>query len=147
MEDDSSDFQTFSSQAGASVFWFFHYPAGLAICHGGKHPEPGLTIHADGDFVLLPPSRYSSGIVHDYLNPEQPVAEAPQWLVDLAFETVQENSVQSVPRIPPHRADYEVLSGFAKPSAKVENHNFGRKGWLVFGRMGWRRKINFPRRA
>lgn len=73
MEDEDSDFQTLSSRAGESVFAFFRFPAGLAVRYGCKHFEHGLAIHGDGDFVLLPPSRYSSEIVHDYLNPDAPL--------------------------------------------------------------------------
>lgn len=147
IEDDGSDFHTLSSRAGEFVFAFFRYPAGLAMRHSGRHPEPGLTIHGEGDFVLLPPSRYSSGIVHAYLNPDEPVEAAPQWLLDLAFETVQEYCELLAPRIPPQRVDAESLYGFAKCSAKAESQICGQKGGLAFGRMGWRRKIHFPRRA
>jgi hypothetical protein len=139
-----SDFQTLTSQAGESGFGFFRYPAGLAMRRGGRHPEPGLTIHGENDFVLLPPFRYSPRIAHEYFNPEETVAAAPQCLQNLAFEAVKENSV---PRIPPHRAEPDSMLGLAKPSAKAESQNFGRKGWPAFGQTTWRRKINFPRRA
>jgi hypothetical protein len=115
--------------------------------HGGRHPEPGLTIHGDGDFVLLPLSWYSSGIAHAYLNPDAPVEAAPLWLLDLAFEAARDNSELLVPRIPPHCVAPESLPGLATCSAKAKSQNFGRKEWLAFGPMGWRKKIHFPRRA
>jgi hypothetical protein len=145
--DDGSDFQTLSSRAGESVFAFFRFPAGLAMRHGYRHFEPGLAIHGDGDFVLLPPSRYSSGIVHDYLNPDTLVAVVPPWLLDLAFEAVREDSELLVPRIPPHRAGPEFLPGIATPSAKAESQNSGQKRGLTFGQANWRKKLHFPRRA
>jgi hypothetical protein len=104
-------------------------------------------IHGNNDFILLPPSRYSSGIVHTYLNPDAPVEAAPQWLLDLAFEAEEDDSELRVPRIPPHRVNPESLPGVAKRSAKAESQICGRKGWPAFGPMGWRRKIHFPRRA
>jgi len=147
MDNDGSDFQTLRSRAGESVFAFFRFPAGLAIRHGYRHFAPGLAIHGDGDFVLLPPSRYSSGIVHDYLNPDAPVAVVPPWLLDLAFEAVREDSELLVQRIPPHRADPDFLRGFATTSAKAESQNSGQKRWLTFGQANWRKKLHFPRRA
>jgi hypothetical protein len=142
--EESSDSQTLTSRAGESVFGFFRYPVGLAMRRGGRHPDPGLTIHGEDGFVLLPPSRYCFSTAHEYLNPNEPVATAPQWLMDIAFEAVKENSVS---RIPPHRAEPHFMPGFAKPSAKNDSQNFSRKGWPAFGQTTWRRKVNFPRRA
>jgi len=136
-----SDFQIFTLRAGESVFGFFRYPVGFVLRRGGKHPEPGLTIHGDNDFVLLTP--WSAG----KLNAEKEVAAAPQWLLSLAFEVVKEKSDRLVPRITPHRADPESLPRFPKFSANAEDQNFNSKGWPAFGQTNWRRKINFPRRA
>ena len=66
--------QTLTSRTGESIFAYFLYPASLVVRHGGKHPDSGLTIHGENDFVLLPPSRYSARIAHEYLNPEETVA-------------------------------------------------------------------------
>lgn len=139
-----SDCQTLTSRAGESLFSYFRYPVGLVLRQGGRYPSPGLRIHGDGDFVLLPPSRYSSKIAHEYLNPDESVATAPQWLLDLAFEAAKEESVS---RIPPHRAEPDFMPGFAKHVAKAESQNFGRNGWPAFGQTSWRRKVDFPRRA
>jgi hypothetical protein len=92
--DEFSDSQSLTSRAGESAFAYFRYPVGLVMRRGGRDPEPGLTIHGDNDFVLLPPSRYFSRAAHEYLNPDESVATAPQWLLDLVFEAVKENFVR-----------------------------------------------------
>lgn len=129
-----SDFQILTSRAEESFFGFFLDPASLAMRRGGRHPERGLTIHGDNDFVLLPP--WSAG----NLNSEEEVVAASQWLLDLAFEVVKEKSDWPVPRISPHRTDPESLPSFAKCSAKAESHNFCRKGCLAFDQTNRRRK-------
>jgi len=146
MDNDGSDFQTLRSRAGESVFAFFRFPAGLAIRHGYRHFAPGLAIHGDGDFVLLPPSRYSSGIVHDYLNPDAPVAVVPPWLLDLAFEAVREDSELLAQRIPPHRADPDFLLASRRPAQK-QKAKLRAEEMLTFGQANWRKKLHFPRRA
>lgn len=47
---------------------------------------PGAQLHAEDDFVLIPPSTDRNAIACIYLNPEASVQPAPQWLIDLAFE-------------------------------------------------------------
>jgi hypothetical protein len=42
----------------------------------------GLDIRGEGGYVIIPPSVHPNGSIYDYANPEIPVADAPEWLVD-----------------------------------------------------------------
>ncbi len=146
-EDEGWPGQTLISKAGASVLVFFRHPRDMVLRRGGKRIEPGLTIHGEGDFVLLPPSWYRAGAVHAYLDPDATVAVAPQWLLDRAFEKRMEIEERPVPRIPSQPAGSEFRPGAAKPVVRAEVDNPGRKGAPVVGRAGWLGRFRISRRC
>ena len=77
--------QTLQSQAGDAAYAFFPWPAGRAMHRSGRNLAPGLSIRGEGDYVLIPPSAYSSGVSHAYVDPDAAIAAAPHWLLDSAF--------------------------------------------------------------
>jgi hypothetical protein len=89
--DDAWDWQTtLQMRAGDAGYAFFRWPAGRAMRDSGKNPAPGLRIHGEGDYVLIPPSACSSGASHVYLDPDAAIAAAPQWLFDSVFAGLAE---------------------------------------------------------
>ncbi|WP_433972689.1 bifunctional DNA primase/polymerase [Tunturiibacter lichenicola] len=77
--------QTLQMSAGDAGYAFFRWPAGRAMRRSGKNPAPGIRIHGEGDYVLIPPSACSSGVSNVYLDPDAAIAAAPQWLLDSVF--------------------------------------------------------------
>ena len=73
--------------AGSSnyIIVFFLYPAGMRSIGAGRiEIVRGLTVISDGESVVLPP--------HESLrwpDPEAPVLESPEWLIELAFEPAE----------------------------------------------------------
>jgi hypothetical protein len=94
--------RTLHAQAGESLFAFFRRPSGFHLRNASKKIAPGLSIHGEGDYVLIPPSTYSSGITHCWLDPDETVAATPQWLLETVFTASDEQVSEAVlpfPRI------------------------------------------------
>jgi hypothetical protein len=102
-EDDWDWRQTLLMSAGDAGYAFFRWPAGRAMRGSGKNPAPGLTIHGEGDYVLIPPSAGSSGVSHVFLDPDAAIAVAPQWLLDSVFAGLAEQpsaKILAFPKVP-----------------------------------------------
>ena len=67
--------ETLQSKSGDTWHAFFRWPAGLTNCK--KIVAPGMRIRGGNDFVLIPPSRYCSGVSHAYVNPDAGIATPP----------------------------------------------------------------------
>jgi Bifunctional DNA primase/polymerase, N-terminal/Primase C terminal 1 (PriCT-1) len=86
---------TLQSTTGRGKHFFFKHPGhtikiSLKAC--AKRLGPGLEIKADGkaDAVTVPPSIHASGKSYEWVNAETPIADAPDWLLDLlTVEDVQ----------------------------------------------------------
>ena len=44
---------------------------------------PGVDVRGEGGYVVLPPSRLVDGRQYEWQDPNSPIADAPQWLLDL----------------------------------------------------------------
>jgi hypothetical protein len=110
--DDAWDWQqTLQMSAGDAGYAFFRWPAGRAMRDSGKNLAPGLRIHGEGDYVLIPPSACSSGISHVYLDPDAAIAAAPQWLLDCVFADLAEQpsgKILAFPKFPLQKASTTV---------------------------------------
>jgi len=61
--------------------YYFRAPAGGAIHNSAGILGKGLDIRADGGYVVAPPSLHSSGLLYEWLAPEQPLADVPPWML------------------------------------------------------------------
>jgi len=58
-------------------------PADTSIrCSAGRLGS-GIDIRGEGGYAVIPPSVHETGIRYRWEDPDQPIARAPQWLVDL----------------------------------------------------------------
>ena len=81
---------TLTSKTGNGQHFFFKHPGHkftikLSLKDCAKRLGPGLEVKADGkaDCVTVPPSLHASGKPYAWMNAETPVADAPNWLLDL----------------------------------------------------------------
>jgi hypothetical protein len=91
--------QTRQMMAGEKLFALFRWPAGFDQRNASKKIAPGLSIHGEGDYVLIPPSKSSSGMCYCWLDSDESAAATPQWLLDEVFVTRGEKTSESV--LPP----------------------------------------------
>lgn len=82
--------QTLTSVAGhgesAIRYSFFRWPARRRLLDLGITILPRVRLHAEDDYVQVPPSIQVNGTRYTYLNPEASVLQAPVWLVEIVFE-------------------------------------------------------------
>jgi hypothetical protein len=88
--------QTRQVMAGERLVALFRWPSGFGLCNASKRIAPGLSIHGDGDYVLIPPSKSSSGISYRWLDSDESVAATPQWLLDELFIARGDQTSESV---------------------------------------------------
>lgn len=60
--------------------YYFRAPAQLLRNSAGVLGK-GLDIRAEGGYVVAPPSLHPSGLLYEWLAPEQPLADMPSWLL------------------------------------------------------------------
>jgi hypothetical protein len=61
--------------------YYFRVPGGAAIRNSAGALGKGLDIRADGGYVVAPPSLHPSGLLYEWLAPEQPLADTPPWML------------------------------------------------------------------
>jgi putative DNA primase/helicase len=54
---------------------------------------PGIDVRGDGGYVVLPPSQLANGKQYQYENQDAPIAETPQWLLELLKSKPQPSPV------------------------------------------------------
>ena len=67
-----------------SVHRYFKWPVGVTIRNSTSKIAPGIDVRGDGGMVIAPPSLRPGKGYYRWLNEGTPVADAPQWLIDLA---------------------------------------------------------------
>ena len=72
--------------------YYFRIPAGASIRNSASILGPGLDIRAVGGYVVAPPSLHPSGLLYEWLSPEQPLADLPSWMLEAltAVKPIQE---------------------------------------------------------
>ena len=141
LQGEDSDWQTLSAGDGWRTFAIYSFPAGMILRPNGKHPAPGLTIHGDGDYVLLPPDFV-------FLDSDVKIASGPALLLDLAFEKVSnEVPSQVARRIAPQRADSRFQPNNSNPGTGSQIWGVARYGSTVSSTAGWRGKVRISRRS
>jgi Bifunctional DNA primase/polymerase, N-terminal/Primase C terminal 1 (PriCT-1) len=70
------------SVTGNGKHLLFLHP-GVRIKNGVSTLGPGLDIRGDGGYIVAPPSLHVSGRHYCWGNPEKPIANAPDWMLEL----------------------------------------------------------------
>ena len=82
--------QTLTVMAGmgeaAARYSFFRWPRWRRMRRLRLSFEPGIRLHGEDDYVLIPPSVRPNGERYVYVDPEADPLAAPSWLLSLAFE-------------------------------------------------------------
>ncbi len=60
--------------------YYFRAPVGAAIRNSAGILGKGLDVRGEGGYVVAPPSLHPSGLLYEWLAPEQPLADLPAWL-------------------------------------------------------------------
>ncbi len=82
--------QTLTAMAGmgeaAVRYSFFRWPRYRRMRRLRLSFTPGVRLHGEEDYVLIPPSTRMNGERYVYVDPEADPLPAPSWLLSLAFE-------------------------------------------------------------
>ncbi len=82
--------QTLTAMAGfgeaAARYSFFRWPRYRRMRRLRPSFTPGVRLHGEEDYVLIPPSTRTNGERYVYVDPEADPLAAPSWLLSLAFE-------------------------------------------------------------
>jgi hypothetical protein len=68
--------------ASGGLHYLFRHPAGLNLGNTAGKLGTGLDTRGDGGYIIVPPSKSVAG-EYRFENPGTPLADVPQWLVDL----------------------------------------------------------------
>ncbi len=99
---------------------FFQWPEGMILRNADRRIASGLSIRADGDWVLIPPSTNVAGAKYIFRDPETPPAPAPKWIIKKFFVAQNEQSRSNIlpfPRLPEERATSAFRS--VRPASRI----------------------------
>jgi hypothetical protein len=68
--------------ASGGLHYLFRYPAGLTLVNTAGKLGIGLDTRGGGGYIIVPPSKSAAGD-YRFENPGTPLADPPQWLIDL----------------------------------------------------------------
>lgn len=71
---------------------WFNYPVAREIRGSAGKLGEGLDVRATGGYVIVPPSIHETGRAYQWADPEQSIADAPIWLLDLLSGETRTNS-------------------------------------------------------
>jgi hypothetical protein len=74
---------TLSVSTGTGSHVYFLWPGGQPIRNSAGKLARGLDIRGDGGYVVIPPSIHHNGIQYAYHDPDEQIADAPEWLLEL----------------------------------------------------------------
>jgi hypothetical protein len=74
--------ETLTHFTGNGRHLLFKWP-GYAIKNSVKRIGDGLDVRGDGGYIVAAPSRHVSGSTYQFADENTPIADAPQWLLDL----------------------------------------------------------------
>jgi hypothetical protein len=114
-----------------SVHRYFKWPVGVTIRNSTSKIAPGVDVRGDGGMVIVPPSLRPGKGYYRWLNEGTPVAEAPQWLIDLATaDDVESRTPGDDPQ-----ADPALV---AVALAVIPNDDLDWESWNRIGMAAWR---------
>jgi predicted transcriptional regulator len=92
--------ETLVAKTGRGTHYYYAYPTGCDIHNDtGRKLGHGVDIRATGGFVVAPPSRHASGDCYEWVNPDCPVSQPPEWLIALLTQEPEEKPIPA-PSIP-----------------------------------------------
>lgn len=77
--------ETLSVRTGRGMHLYLFAPEGVCVRNRAK-VGPELDVRGDGGYVLAPPSGHASGETYKWVDEAVPIADAPEWLVELVRE-------------------------------------------------------------
>jgi hypothetical protein len=97
---------------------FFKWVEGREVRNSASTLAPGLDVRGEGGYCILPPSGHPSGGTYAWTSNGAPLAEAPEWLLDL---------VAPLPEVRPlltnSRARVEGTSAYGRKALEAESVN------------------------
>jgi Bifunctional DNA primase/polymerase, N-terminal/Primase C terminal 1 (PriCT-1) len=94
------DTLTVNTERGSHLY--FRWPEGQSIGNSTQRISPGLDIRAEGGYVVIPPSFHPSGTQYAFDDPNESIAEAPKWLLEMVMRNES-------PAVRLHRAEIGIL--------------------------------------
>lgn len=88
--------KTLICMTGSGQHIYFQMPDVDVPCSTSKVGDK-LDIRGDGGYTILPPSMHRSGVEYRWVDVDQPVATAPDWLVKMATAEKKKASATSAP--------------------------------------------------
>jgi len=77
---------TFRVNTSRGWHCYFRWPKGRMVRNSASRIAPGLDIRGDRGYAVVPPSSHPSGVQYTFENLDQPVANAPGWLLEMVAE-------------------------------------------------------------
>lgn len=77
--------------------YYFRAPVGVPIRNSAGIVGKGLDVRGEGGYVVAPPSLHPSGLLYEWLAPEQPLADLPAWLLARLAEAKPAPAMQTSP--------------------------------------------------
>lgn len=81
---------------------YFRWPERLIVPNSVERIAPGLDIRGDGGYVVIPPSIHPNSEQYVCVDPDEPIADAPEWLLEMIARNEQ-------PAVRPRRAEIGIL--------------------------------------
>jgi hypothetical protein len=78
---------TLSVSTGRGTHIYFRWTEGLNIRNSAGKLADGLDVRAEGGYAIIPPSVHATGELYAYSDPNEPVLDAPEWLLALLKES------------------------------------------------------------
>lgn len=75
---------TLTHYTGNGRHLMFNWP-GLPVKNSVKRLGENLDVRGDGGYIVVAPSTHVTGAQYRFANPDTPIADAPQWLLDMVL--------------------------------------------------------------
>ena len=74
---------TLTVTTGNGIHLYFCWPESHSIRNSARKLAQGLDIRGEGGYVVIPPSVHPNGTQYAFDDPDKPIADAPEWLLQL----------------------------------------------------------------